>query len=173
VKALWLVPALALTLTACSGAPRDELRGDVEAITLAANDGSAEGVRDAVEQLLATIRAQVGSGDLDRAEGERLRAIALRIEQEAVLLEDAEPSPAPTVEEAPEPSPEPTEEPEPEPTEEPEPEPEPTVEPEPEPTQEPEPEQTVEVVIPPVEESPPSAQSQSGSGPSAQPSPAA
>ena len=175
MRALWLAPALALALAGCSsGDPQDELRADVEAVTRAANDGSAQGVRDAVEELLATIRSQVASRDLDRAEGDRLREIALRIEQEAALLEDAPPSPVPTVEEQ-EPEPEVTEEeePEPEPTEE-EPEPEPTQEePEPEPTQEePEPEQTVEVEVP-VEESPPSTQSQGAAGSSAEPSPAA
>ncbi len=168
MRALWLVPALALTLTACSGAPSDELRGDVEAVTLAANDGSAQGVRDAVQELLSTLRAQVASGELDRTKAERLRELALRIEKSAVLLEDVEPSPAPA---APSPEPEPTREPEPtpepEPTEE---EPEPTAEPEPEP----EPEPTLDVVVPPVEQSPtPAAQLQGGSGASPQGSPAA
>lgn len=159
MRALWLVPALAVTLTACSGAPRDELRGDVEAVTLAANDGSAQGVRDAVQALLSTMRAQVANGDLDRAKAERLRELALRIEREAGLLEPAPPSPPPSPIDEPEPTQEPSLEPEPSP------EPEPTQdEPEPEPTEdEPEPEQTVEVVVPPVEESPP-AQSQGGSG---------
>ncbi|MCW2681064.1 MAG: hypothetical protein JWM62_2465 [Frankiales bacterium] len=173
MRALWLVPALAVTLTACSGSPQDELRADVQAVTLAANDGSAPALRDAVEELLATIRAQIGSNELDRAEGDRLRAIALRIQEQAALLEQPSPSPTPEPTEE-EPEPEPTEEePEPEPTQE-EPEPEPTEEePEPEPTEEePEPEPSVEVVVP-IQESPPTAQSQTGPGSSAAPSPAA
>lgn len=133
---LWLVPVAALVLTGCSGEPRAELRSDVEAITLAANDGDADAVREEVEDLLSTIRSQIGSGELDRAEGERLRAIALRIAEQAGLLEP-EPSPSPSpspTEESPSPSPSPTEEspsPEPSPTEEEEPE----ESPEPEPTE--------------------------------------
>ena len=176
MRQLWLVPVLALTLTACSGSPQDELRGDVEAVTLAANDGSAAGLRSAVEELRSTIRAQVASNELDRAEGERLNAIALRLLENADLLDQPSPTPEPTVEQE-EPEPVPTvDEPEPEPTEE-EPVPEPTEEepePEPEPTEEePEPEQTVEVEVPPVEESPPSQQSQGGAGTTSEPSPAA
>lgn len=172
MRALWLVPALALTLTACGSNPASELRADVEAVTLAANDRSAAGVRDAVDELLATIRAQVASNELDRAEGERLRAIALRIAEQAGLLEPS-PSPSPVEEQTEEPSPEPEPSPE-EPSPEPEPSPEEEEE-EPEPSpqeQEPEPEQSVEVVVPPVEESPPSAQSQTGAAPSAEPTPA-
>lgn len=171
MRRLGLVTALALTLSACGVEPRDELRGDVEAVTLAANVRDVAELRDAVAELRATIRRQVAADELVRAKGERLNAIALQILENAELLEGVEPSP------------EPTEEPEPEPTEEPSPEPEPTEEPEPEPTEEPEeepvqteepqPEPTVEIELPPVEESPPSAQSQSGSDPSPQPTPAA
>ena len=138
-SALWLVPVAALVLTGCSAEPRAELRSDVEAITLAANDRDADAVREEVEDLLSTIRSQIGSGELDRAEGERLRAIALRIAEQAVVLEP-EPSPSPSpspTEESPSPSPSPTEEspsPEPSPTEE-----EPEESPEPEPTEEPSP----------------------------------
>ena len=135
-SALWLVPVAALVLTGCSAEPRAELRSDVEAITLAANDRDADALREEVEDLLSTIRSQIGSGELDRAEGERLRVIALRIADQAGLLEpepSPEPSPSPT-EESPSPSPSPTEEspsPEPSPTEE-----EPEESPEPEPTEE-------------------------------------
>lgn len=131
MRAGWLVPVAvgSLVLTGCSGEPRSQLRGDVEAITLAANDRDADAVRQEVEDLLSTIRSQIASGDLDRAEGERLRAIALRIAEGAALL-DPEPSPSPeptpSEEEEPSPSPEPT--PEESPTPEPEPSPEPTPE---------------------------------------------
>lgn len=171
MRGRWLVPALVLTLSACgSGSPAAELRGDVEAVTLAANDGSAGGVRNAVEQLLATIRAQVAGGELDRAEGERLRAIALRIEAQAGLLDKPEPSPSPVEAATEEPSPEPT----PEQTKEPTPEPSPTPEapsPEPSPQQEP-PAPAPSELLPPVQESPPTAQSQAGPSASAQPTPA-
>ncbi len=169
MRARWLVPVLALTLTGCGADPQSALRADVEAVTDAANAGSAAGVRDAVEELLSTIRAQVASRDLDRAEGERLRTIALRIEQEAALLEPTAPSPSPVEQDTEEPAPEPEPSPE---EEEPEPSPSP-VEEEPEPSpqvEEPDPAPS-EVELPPVEESPPSAQSQSA--PSAEPSPAA
>lgn len=166
MRALWLVPALALTLTACGASPVEQRRGDVEAVIEAANAGDAAGLRAAVGDLRSTIRAQVASNDLDRAEGERLNAIALRLLENAGLLEAAAPSPAPTVEE----EPEPTQEPEPEPTEEPEPEPEPTEAEEPDP--EPEPEQTFEIE-PFPEESPPAAMSQGGAGTGGTPSPAA
>ena len=159
MRPLWLVPVLALTLTACSGEPRDELRGDVEAVTLAANDRDAAGLRSAVTELRSTIRAQVASGELERGEGERLNAIAVRLLENADLLDEAEPSPAP------------------EPTVEPSPEPEPTVEPSPEPTEEeddePEPDETVEIEVPPVGEESPPAQSQGGGEPSPETSPAA
>ncbi len=139
MRALWLVPVLALALTACGGEPKAELRGDVESVTLAANDGDAEGVRDAVEDLLSTIRRQVANNELARDEGERLRAIALRIAESADLL-DPEPTPSPTpVEETeePEPTQEPSPTPEPEPTQEPSPTPEPVETAEPAPTEEP------------------------------------
>ena len=176
MRALWLAPVLALTLTACSGEPRDELREDVEAVTVAANGGSAASVRSAVEELLSTLRSQVASGDLDPQEAARLRTLAERIAKNAGVLEPTQaPSPLPTEEEEPEPEPTEEEEPEPEPTEEEE--PEPTKEPEPEPTEEePEPEPTIEVELPPVEETPtPAQQSQGGTEPSpaAEASPAA
>lgn len=134
-RLLAVVPVLALTLTACGSDPGTELRDDVESVTLAANDGDADAVRAAVEDLLSTIRAQVASRELPREEAERLRAIALRIAQNAALL-DPEPTPSPTPEPEPTQEPEPVEEPTPTPTPEPSEEPEPTEEPTP--TQEPE-----------------------------------
>ena len=119
------VPLSLVVLTGCSGEPRAQLRGDVAAITLAANDRDADAVRDEVEDLLSTIRAQIASGDLDRAEGDRLRAIALRIAENADLLAPEEsPSPSPSPEDSPSPSPSPS--PEESPTPEPSPSPEPS-----------------------------------------------
>lgn len=170
MRRLWLLPAVVLLLSACSVEPRDELRGDVEAVTLAANDGDAAGVRDAVAELRSTIRRQVAGGDLERGEGERLNAIALAILENAALLEAA-PTPTPTPEE-PEPEPTPTpEEPSPTPTPE-EPEPEETEE-EPEPVEtevEPEPEPEPTLVVEPLPEETPSQQAQAASTPQSTPS---
>ena len=153
MRRLLLAPALALVLTACAGGdPVAERREAVADVTDAANAGSAESLREAVDDLLSVLRAQVASGELDRAEADRLRVIAERIAVNADLVEPAqEPSPVPTVEE---PSPEPTEEePSPEPTEE-EPSPEPTEEPEE--TEEPQEEEPPVVVsVPPVSQSSP------------------
>jgi outer membrane biosynthesis protein TonB len=164
VRALWLVPALALTLTACGAEPREELRGDVEAVTLAANDRDPDAVRQAVQDLLSTIRAQVGSGDLDGQKGDRLRQLAERIAKNAdALTPAATPTPTPTPEKSEPPPPEPTPEPSPTPSPEPE-EPEQTQEPSPPPkTQEPPPPSPVVEIFP--DESPTPAQmSQPGSG---------
>ena len=156
MRRLLLAPALALVLTACAGGdPVDERRSAVADVTDAANAGDAEGVLDAVEDLLSVLRRQVASGDLDRAEADRLRVLAERVAANAALVE---PAPAPSPEPTEEPSPEPTEEePSPEPTEE-EPSPEPTEEeePSPEPTEEEEP--PVVVTVPPAEPSPTAAQ---------------
>ena len=146
MRARWVVPVAvgSLVLTGCSGEPRAQLRGDVEAITLAANDRDADAVREEVEDLLSTIRSQIASGELDRAEGERLRTIALRIAEGAALLEPEQaPSPSPSPEETEE---EPTPSPSPEPSEEDSPSPEPSPSPTPEETEE-EPEESPEPVI--------------------------
>ena len=153
-----LAPALALVLTACAGGdPVAERREAVADVTDAANAGDADALREAVEDLLSVLRAQVASRELDRAEADRLRLIAERIVANADLVEPVqEPSPVPTVEE---PSPEPTEEPSPEPTEEPSPEPtEEEEEPEPEPTEEEEPPPVVPSVPPVTATSPTPAQ---------------
>lgn len=142
MRALLLAPVAALVLTGCSTAdPQAELRGDVESVTLAANDGDAGGVRDAVEELLSTIRRQVVANELSREKGEALRAIALRIAENAGLL-DPEPSPSPTEEPSPTEAASPTEEPSPTEESSPTPEPSPTEElpvEEPSPTEEPSP----------------------------------
>lgn len=173
MRQVWLLPAVALVLTGCSAEPRAELRGDVEAITLAANDGDADGVREGVEELLSTIRRQVVENDLSREEGEALRALALRIAENAGLL-DPEPSPT----EVPSPTEEPSPTPEPSPTEVPSPTPEPSPSEAPPPVEE----SPVEEPSPILEISPASSQSspspaaaQSGSQPSPAPtsSPAA
>lgn len=127
MKRLWLLPVAALVLTGCSAEPQAQVRADVEAITLAANDRDADAVREEIEDLLATLRAQVANNEIARAEADRIRAIVARIRESAALLEPEEspsPSPSPSPEESPSESPSPS--PEPSPTEEPSPSPEPS-----------------------------------------------
>lgn len=115
-RLLVAVPAAALVLTGCATSdPRQERRADVAQLTDAANDRDVDAVRDEVDDLLATLRAQVADGRLDRAEADRLRQLAQRIDENAELLEPS-PSPSPTPSPSPSPSPSPT----PEETEEPE-----------------------------------------------------
>jgi outer membrane biosynthesis protein TonB len=177
VRRLWLAPALALVLAGCgSDDPRSQLRDEVADITSAANIGSPEGIREQVEELLATVRRQVTNRELSLEEGERIQTIALRIAQNADLVAP-EPSPSPDPSPEPEPSPEPS--PEPEPSEEPSPSPEPSQEPSPEP--EPEPSEEEEPILeispaatepsPQPEPSPTAAQAQRASGPSPSPRP--
>lgn len=170
MRRLWLVPALALVLSGCSGgSPEAEVRGDVEAVLEAANQRQPDEVRDAVGDLESTLASLVAQGDYDKAKADRIRDFAARIAQNADLLKPTEPSPEPEPEVTEEPEPEVSEEPEPSPT--PEPEPEPTEEPEPEPTEEPEPIVSIGVTEP--EESPSEAPvSQPASSPAARRSPA-
>lgn len=169
MRRLWLVPALALVLAGCgSDDPRSELRDEVADVTAAANIGSPDGIREQVEELLAAVRRQVTNRELSLEDGERIRALALRIAQNADLVA---PSPSPV------PSPEPS--PEPEPSEEPSPSPEPSQEPSPEP--EPSPSEEEEPILeispaatgasPQSEPSPTAAQAQQASGASPSPQP--
>jgi len=76
-RLLVAAPAALLLLTACAASdPVAERRSAVAAITGAANDGDVDGVRDEVSDLLSVLREQVANEDLDRAEADRLRAIA-------------------------------------------------------------------------------------------------
>ena len=165
-----VLPIGALLLTGCSAEPRAQLRGDVEAITLAANDRDADAVREEVEDLLSTLRAQVANNEIDRAKAERLRAIALRIAESAGVLEpepSPSPVPSPTAEESPSPSPSPS--PEPSPTEEPSPSPEPSPTEDDEPAEE-SPEPILEI-SPAASESSPSPAAARSPAASPQPSP--
>jgi outer membrane biosynthesis protein TonB len=134
------LPLGLLLLTGCASSPEAEVREGVRSVLAAANDQDADAVRTAVDDLLATLREQVGSQELTDAEAAPVRDAALAIRESVSALDEVEETPTPTPEptEEPEPTqePEPTEEPTPTPTPEPTQEPEPTVEPEP--TQEPE-----------------------------------
>ena len=134
---LLALPLGLLLLSGCASNPQAEVRQDVRAVLAAANDEDADAVRTAVDDLLATLREQVGSGDLTDAQATPVREAALRIRDSVAALEEAEPTPTPT----PTPTPEETQSPTPSPTPTPAPTPTPTPEPteQPEPTEEPEP----------------------------------
>ena len=79
---------LALGLTGCASQdPAEELRSDVRALTLAANDGDGDAVRDAVDDLLATVRAQVASQELAVDKGQRISALAQAVAAEADTID--------------------------------------------------------------------------------------
>ena len=133
---LLVLPLGLLVLTGCASSPEAEVREDVRTVLAAANDQDADAVRTAVDDLLSTLREQVGSSELTEQQAKPVRDAALRIRDSVAVLEEVEPTPTPT--------PEPTEEPEPEPS----PTPSPTPTPTPEPTEEP------EETEPPVTEEP-------------------
>lgn len=170
MRRLALAVAAALVLSGCAADPTSTLRGDVSDVIARANSNDAGAVRSAVDQLLNTIREQVGSGDLTTAKGAELRKLALAVQAAAGALDPVAPSEAPSITPEPsvEPSPsqEPSPEPEPSPSEEPSPEPEPSQDPSPSP----EPSDDPIVVISPGP-SPPAAQVQQS--PAAQRSPVA
>ena len=117
---LLVLPVVLLVLGGCAGSPATTVRDDVNAVLGAANDQSPEAVRTAVDDLLATLREQVSSGDLTAAEAEPLRAAALAVRDSVAELEvEDSPTPEPTEEPTEEPSPTPSPTPSPEPTSEP------------------------------------------------------
>ena len=125
---LLALPLGLLLLTGCASDPQAEVREDVRAVLAAANDEDADAVRTAVDDLLSTLREQVGSQELTEAQAKPVRDAAIAVRESLAELEEVEetPTPTPTPEEsespepAPEPTPTPTPTPEPEPTEEPE-----------------------------------------------------
>jgi outer membrane biosynthesis protein TonB len=143
---LLALPLGLLLLTGCASDPQAEVREGVRDVLAAANDEDADAVRTAVDDLLSTLREQVGSQELTEAQAQPVRDAAIAVRESVAELEVEEtptPAPEPEVTEAPLPSPEPTVEPTPEPTEEPTEEPEETEPPETsEPEQPDEPEQT-------------------------------
>ena len=151
-RRLLAVPLALLLLTGCASSPEAEVREGVRDVIAAANDQDADAVRSAVDDLLSTLRRQVGSGELTDAEAAPVRDAARAILDSVVGLEVEEtPSPTPTPEqtESPTPTPTPSPTPTPEQTESPTPTPEPT----PEQPEETEPAETEapEVEVPEVE----------------------
>lgn len=100
---------LVLGLVACGGDPGAALRSDVAAITDAANARDAADLRARVADLELTLAEQVARGELDQAEADRIRALAVRVVENAQALQQP---PAPPAEQevsepaAPDPSPE-------------------------------------------------------------------
>ena len=123
---LLALPLGLLLLTGCATDPQAEVREDVRAVLAAANDEDADAVRTAVDDLLSTLREQVGSQELTEAQAKPVRDAAIAVRESLAELEEVEETPTPTPEESesptpePEPTPSPTPTPEPEPTEEPE-----------------------------------------------------
>ena len=123
---LLALPLGLLLLTGCATDPQAEVREDVRAVLAAANDEDADAVRTAVDDLLSTLREQVGSQELTEAQAKPVRDAAIAVRESLAELEEVEETPTPTPEEsespepAPAPTPSPTPTPEPEPTEEPE-----------------------------------------------------
>ncbi len=67
--------------------PAAERRADVAALTAAANDGDAEGVRRGAEALLATVAAQLEAEEVTADEAERLTALAESVRARADLID--------------------------------------------------------------------------------------
>ena len=72
---LLVLPVALLVLSGCASSPETEVRDGVNAVLAAANDEDPDAVRTAVDELLTTLREQVGSGDLTAAEAEPVRAL--------------------------------------------------------------------------------------------------
>lgn len=85
---------LVVALAACAGNPKAELRSDVEAITDAANARNAAELRARVADLEVTLADHVGRGELDATEADQIRAIAIRVAENAQLLQEPVAPPA-------------------------------------------------------------------------------
>ena len=94
-RRLLVLPVALVLLTGCASSPEAEVREGVRDVLAAANDQDADAVRTAVDDLLSTLRTQVGSGDLTDAEAAPVRDAALAIRDSAAELE-VEPAPSPT-----------------------------------------------------------------------------
>ena len=86
---LLAVPVALVLLAGCGSDPADDLRADVAALTEAANDGDADGVRDRADALLTTVQAQREADQLDAQEADRLIALAQSVRTNADVV-DAE-----------------------------------------------------------------------------------
>ena len=83
-----LALVLVALLAGCAGGGRADVRDGVEAVTAAANARDAEGVRDAVDDLLALLDRQVSAGELTSPEAARIAAAARQVRDSAALVDD-------------------------------------------------------------------------------------
>ena len=93
---LLLLPVGLLLLTGCAADPQAQVREDVREVLAAANDEDADAVGTAVDELLTTLREQVGSQELTDAEATPVREAALAVLASVAELEEVEPTPTPT-----------------------------------------------------------------------------
>ena len=85
-----VAPLLALLLAGRAGGGPADVRDGVEAVTAAANASDADGLREAVDDLLAVLNRQVSSGELSSPEAARIAAAARQVRDSAALVaEDA------------------------------------------------------------------------------------
>ena len=87
-RVLAVAPLLGLLLAGCAGSGRVDVRDGVEAVTAAAHARDAEGVRDAVDDLLTLLERQVSAGELTSPEAARIAAAARQVRDSAALVDD-------------------------------------------------------------------------------------
>ena len=87
-RALLVLPLLAALLAGCGADPVAERRDAVAAVMEAANDGDADGVRDAADALLATVADQVERQELAGDEAQRLTALAQAVRSGADVIDE-------------------------------------------------------------------------------------
>jgi hypothetical protein len=81
------LPLLAGGLAGCAGDAQDPVRDMVVDVTAAANERDAGALRDAVDDLLAELDAQVDRGELTSAEAGRLGDLARQVQADADLID--------------------------------------------------------------------------------------
>ena len=75
-------------LSGCAGSDRTDVRNGVEAVTAAANARDADGVREAVDDLLAVLDRTVPGGELTSSEAARIAAAARQVRDSADLVDE-------------------------------------------------------------------------------------
>jgi flagellar biosynthesis GTPase FlhF len=87
-RLLVAAPLVALLLAGCGASGRADVRDAAEAVTSAANAGDADGIRDAVDDLLAELDRQVAAGELASPQAARIAAAARDVRASAVLVDE-------------------------------------------------------------------------------------
>ena len=88
-RTLLVAPVFGVLLAGCATDGRAQVRDAVEGVTAAANERDADGVRDAVDDLLAELDSQVASGELQSPEAARVAALARQVRDSAALVDQA------------------------------------------------------------------------------------